>query len=167
MFSFKSVAAITVLGIAMTAAASTVAEKTTALFDGAVVEIENTLADPVDLWVSPEDLTRVTGLVLKPEGACVADICIPVKQDADSNLFVKRLGKKWVNATALAAILGQSVVADHDTNVWSFGQVPAVRASSYDQGVAPDFALKDRQGNTVRLSDYRGKKVIIMTWASW
>jgi AhpC/TSA family len=167
MIRFKFAAAITVLGIAMTAAGNIAAEKTTALFDGAVVNIENTLADPIDLWVSPEDLTRVTGLVLKPEGACVADICIPVKQDTDSNLFVKRLGKQWVNATALAAILGQSVVADRDANVWSFGQVPAVRASSYDQGVAPDFALNDREGNTVRLSDYRGKKVIIMTWASW
>ena len=167
MFDLKSLFAITALGVAMTIAGTARAEKTTALFDGTIIEIENTLADPVDLWVSPEVLTQVTGLVLKPEGACVADICIPVKQDADSNLFVRRLGKKWVNATALAAILGQSVAVDHDANVWSFGQVPAVRASSYDQGVAPDFALQDRRGNTVRLSDYRGTKVIIMTWASW
>ncbi len=32
--------------------------------------------------------------------------------------------------------------------------------------MAPDFALEDREGNVVRLSDFRGKKVLIVTWAS-
>ena len=33
--------------------------------------------------------------------------------------------------------------------------------------LAPDFALEDLQGNTVRLSDFRGKKVLVNFWASW
>jgi cytochrome c biogenesis protein CcmG/thiol:disulfide interchange protein DsbE len=32
---------------------------------------------------------------------------------------------------------------------------------------APDFVLKDIQGNTVRLSDYRGKAVVVNFWATW
>jgi cytochrome c biogenesis protein CcmG/thiol:disulfide interchange protein DsbE len=33
--------------------------------------------------------------------------------------------------------------------------------------VAPDFALEDLDGNTVRLSDYAGKVVILDFWATW
>jgi len=32
---------------------------------------------------------------------------------------------------------------------------------------APDFTLKDLNGNTVKLSDFRGKPVYLNFWASW
>lgn len=32
---------------------------------------------------------------------------------------------------------------------------------------APDFALKDLDGNTKKLSDYRGKVVVLNFWATW
>lgn len=32
---------------------------------------------------------------------------------------------------------------------------------------APDFTVYDREGNTVRLSDFRGKPVVLNFWASW
>lgn len=32
---------------------------------------------------------------------------------------------------------------------------------------APDFVLKDIDGKTVRLSDYRGKAVVVNFWATW
>jgi len=32
---------------------------------------------------------------------------------------------------------------------------------------APDFAVKDLQGNPVKLSDFRGKVVLVNFWASW
>ena len=32
---------------------------------------------------------------------------------------------------------------------------------------APDFVLPDRTGKIVHLSDFRGKKVFLVTWASW
>lgn len=31
----------------------------------------------------------------------------------------------------------------------------------------PDVALTDMQGKSVRISDFRGKKLIIFNWASW
>ena len=35
------------------------------------------------------------------------------------------------------------------------------------EAVAPQFALKDINGRPVRLSDYRGKVVLINFWATW
>lgn len=32
---------------------------------------------------------------------------------------------------------------------------------------APEFALKDLQGKTIKLSDYRGKAVVLNFWATW
>ncbi len=36
-----------------------------------------------------------------------------------------------------------------------------------DRKSAPDFALKDANGQTVHLSDYRGKVVLLDFWATW
>ena len=33
--------------------------------------------------------------------------------------------------------------------------------------IAPDFSIQDLDGNTVKLSDYRGKYVLLDFWASW
>ncbi len=32
---------------------------------------------------------------------------------------------------------------------------------------APDFALRALDGEDVRLSDYRGKRLVLFMWASW
>jgi thiol-disulfide isomerase/thioredoxin len=44
---------------------------------------------------------------------------------------------------------------------------PVHQSPSSQLASAPAFALKDLQGRTVRLSDYKGKVLIINFWATW
>ena len=143
------------------------AGRATVLFQERSVELARTLDDPNDLWVVPDDLTRINDFVLKPEGACLEELCVPVRQDRDSELFVTRAGQGWFNVTELARRLQQSFVVDHEHAVWSFGNIPVTRNAFLQSAMAPDFALPDREGKLVRLSDFRGKKVLVITWASW
>ena len=143
------------------------AQAVTVLYDDHAIAVERTLADPNDLWVVPADLPRINGFELKPEGACLDELCVPVLQDRDSDMFVTRRGQPWFNVTELARKLEQAYVVDHDHHVWSFGEVPVTRTSFLNAAIAPDFALPNRAGDLVRLSDFRGKKVFIVTWASW
>jgi hypothetical protein len=155
---------VMVLTAAVTSAQTQTA---TVLYRERVVQLDRTLPDPDDLWVLPQDLPRVNDFELKPEGACLADLCVPVRQDRDSDLFVRRSGQGWFNVTELARKLQQAFVVDHDHHVWSFGTIPVARNSFLESAVAPDFALPNREGTLVKLSDFRGKKVLIVTWASW
>ncbi len=143
------------------------AESATALYQGRTVEVSDTLADPTDLWVPPAELEAINGFVLKPEEACYEDVCIPVKQTEDSEIFVSREARGWFNVSELSRRLGQAEAHDAEHSVWSFGEIPVVQRSYLESAVAPDFELVDRQGETVRLSDFRGKKVLLVTWASW
>jgi peroxiredoxin len=139
----------------------------TALYNDHAIELEKTIADPNDLWVTPADLEKINGFVVKPQGMCLGEICIPLPKKAEGELTVTRDGQQWINATELARKLGQAYAVDRDSGTWSFAAIPAQRASFLESAVAPDFELKDREGKTVRLSDFRGKKVMLVTWASW
>jgi hypothetical protein len=157
-----------VAGVLAAASASMVsAHPVTVLYRDEAIVVERTLPDPTDLWVTAEDLPRVNGFVLKPEGACLDELCIPVRQDRDSEIFVRRDPDRWVSVSELADRLDQQFVVDRAAGVWSFGEIPATRRAFLEEGLAPDFTLTDRTGKEVKLSDFRGKKVLLVTWASW
>jgi len=111
------------------------------------------------LWVRKRDLPRVTGFELKPQGACRADLCIPIPNDM--------VRGEYFNLTAFAEKAGQPVVAELGARVWSFGDMPALGRGPATSRVAPDFEVPDRRGHPVHLAGFRGKKVLVVTWASW
>jgi hypothetical protein len=137
------------------------------LYEDQEVHLQNTMADPTDLWIPPDQLARVNGFELKPEGACIDDICVPVRQDVDSEIFISRQGQQWFNVAELADRLQQPYAVDHDSAVWSFGAIPVRRQSFVERAVAPDFSLPGTDGRTYQLSDFKGKKIMLLTWASW
>ncbi len=49
----------------------------------------------------------------------------------------------------------------------ALGDARASVKAGKDRKSAPDFALKDANGHTVHLSDYRGKVVLLDFWATW
>jgi len=135
---------------------------TTVLYQGTAITLYET-GDGDGLLINPDDLTRINGFVLKPEGACYQDMCIPLNDD----LLVQQGGKKWFDLAAFADLLGQPYVADREASVWSFAEIPAKRRSMLVDAMAPDFEVTDRQGNVIRLADVKGKKALIVTWSSW
>ena len=136
----------------------------TVLVRDKVVVLER-IAPGAGLWVQPADLTQINGFVLKPEGACLDDLCVPLQQDSDLLKTVD--GQQWVNVTAFADMMEQAYVVDEDTRVWSFGEMPATRQAMFANAQAPEFEIPDRQGNVVRMSAFKGKKALIITWSSW
>lgn len=49
----------------------------------------------------------------------------------------------------------------------SAAQTEAAEATEPEKQAAPDFTVYDGEGNAHKLSDYRGKPVILNFWASW
>lgn len=122
------VLAVGVWALALADVAS--AEPATVRHAGRTIAVKDTLADPQDLWVHPDDLTRINGFVLKPEGACLDDVCIPIRQDRDSELLVTRSGVQWINLSAFARKINQRMTVDHDRRVWTFGPLPFKRSGT-------------------------------------
>ena len=130
-----------------------------------VSEIGGAKAEGDNLWLSNADLKRASGWELKPEGACMGDVCIPIPPTRATE-FVRDNGRSF-NLAALARHLDQPVVHDDKNRAWYFGEAAATRRASLASLQAPDFELPDLDGKMHRLSNYRGKKVLLVAWASW
>jgi AhpC/TSA family len=115
------------------------------------------------LWLSAADLERVSGWTLKPEGFCKGEVCVPVPPSRSAE-FVS--GQSY-NLEALAGLLGQPVVADTANHAWCIGEASGERRRVLHSLAAPDFTLPDLSDKMHSLSDYRGKRVFLVSWASW
>jgi hypothetical protein len=111
------------------------------------------------LWMSAKDAEKVTGWTLKPEGMCRDERCVPLSASAvkDNDVDVEAFWQK----------LGGPVIASADGDVWALGAPAEERNAALEGLQAPDFTLPDVNGVPRTLSQLRGKKVFLATWASW
>ncbi len=115
------------------------------------------------LWLSAPDTEAVSGWAMRPEGLCRGDICTPVPS-ARSDEFVR---DGLINLPVFWRHMNKPYAHSRNGDVWVFGEASEIRAASMDTLEAPDFSLPDLDGAFHSLSDFRGSKVLLATWASW
>ncbi len=118
-----------------------------------------------DLWVTLADLTRATKFALKPQGVCRDELCFPLPKNRKTAFLRTQAKTTWFNLSEFARLLHQPVAREAET--WYFGPRLEVQNAFVGSLTAPDFTLPDVNGKPHALHDFRGKKVLLITWASW
>lgn len=139
--------------------------RSTVIYDDVATEL-SARVESGHLWINSGDLSRATRFELKAQGLCQGELCYPLPPSGKSEFLHDESGKSWFNLTALAGLMNQPVAHNAAHSAWYFG----VRSDQRRQLAsleAPDFTLPDIDGKLHSLSDFRGEKVFLVTWASW
>ena len=120
-----------------------------------------------DLWLTPAQFESVTGFALKPDGFCRGALCIPVPPARAARLRRGRSSSSAINIAEFAALTERPWVGSDAGDCWVLEEPAAARNDALQSLAAPDFELPDLRGVPHRLSDYRGLKVLLASWASW
>jgi hypothetical protein len=107
------------------------------------------IVDRVD--IGAEDFQAATGWEIKPEGACKAEVCVP-------------LGDGGFDLLGVAERLGMAVVSDAD--LWAVGP-ETLSGRALTTADASDFHLPDLDGKEFHVSSLRGQKVLVVSWAPY
>ena len=114
------------------------------------------------LQVPVDEFTALTGWEAKPEGMCRGEVCVPAPGALDSTGTTH-----LVNVDVAAAKLGMPIVHDPQHNVWALGVATATgRALASAKAVFPS-SLIDAAGRAFDFASLRGRRMIMVAWASW
>lgn len=112
------------------------------------------ILDRLDL--SAAQFALGTGWVMKAEGMCKDDLCVPLG-DAASNRF---------SLADVAERLGMPMVHDARYGLWSLGP-ETVSGRALTTAHAPELVLPQIDGAPFHLSSLRGRKVVLVAWAPY
>lgn len=103
-------------------------------------------------------LAASVGWTLEPQGLCKDGVCVPIGRRPDL------VADGEVDLAGFARLLDRPLALDVDERAAALGDPAPADRTPLD---APDFALPDLAGRVHRLTDYRGRKVFLLAWASW
>ena len=110
------------------------------------------------LEMTGEAFHRLTGWEIKPEGACKDERCVPLSPPV-------RDATEVVDAAAVAERLRMPVAHDEQHGLWAIG--PESGGRVLDSARMPDVVLPDFGGQPFDVASLRGRKVLLLAWASW
>lgn len=122
-----------------------------------------TVAARIDstIRVSPEALERALGWKLETRGFCRGERCVPLRGGADL------ITSEGVDLIGFSELIGRPLAFDLDAAAAFLGTAADERAAQLRSLEAPDFSLPDLEGRRHSLSEHRGKKVLLVAYASW
>jgi hypothetical protein len=100
-----------------------------------------------------------TGWSVEPQGACRGDVCVPLPVEA-------RVAGGAIDVTVVAERLGMPLVHDAEHELWALGPA-TVGGRALATATAAELTLPDLDGRPFTLSSLRGRKVLLLAWASW
>ena len=95
-----------------------------------------------------------TGWDIKPQGACKAEVCVPLDSGAPFGV------------ASTAHRLGMAVVHDEVAGLWAIGP-ESFNERALVSAEAPELVLNDINGHEFRLSSLRGRKVVLVAWSPY
>lgn len=155
--------------VTMCAFATQASEQNTrvVIYDGVATDVSAVSEASGDLWITTNDLMRATRFVIKPQGVCRDELCFPLPKSRKAEFVAKKGNTTWFNLSEFARLIKQPSVTDQKNGVWYFGARAAEQNGYLNSFTAPNFTLPDLNGKLHSLSDFRGRKVLLVTWASW
>jgi hypothetical protein len=131
----------------------------TLIDDGKVHDVEATVTN--GRVVLSHEALAVLGWELHPEGLCREGFCVPVP----SGIALETNG--GVDLEAFARVVDRPLAIDLEERAAYLGVSAGERARALTSLTAPDFELPDLDGRMHRLSEHRGKKILLVAYASW
>jgi hypothetical protein len=111
--------------------------------------------------IAPAAVASALGWEVKPQGLCRGGVCIPVRDRA------ALVAADGVDLGALARLLDRPLAAAPAEGIAVLGASAGERSGRLASMDAPDFTLPDLHGRLHSLRDQRGKKTLLIAWASW
>jgi hypothetical protein len=113
------------------------------------------------MLLDPAALKDALGWEVHDGLLCNDAMCIPL---ADEGALVRDGG---IDLTAFARALDRPLAVDTEEGAAFLGTSARERSQALAAQQAPDFSLPDLDGRLHTLREHRGKKILLVAWASW